>query len=126
MLGKEPDDLGFEHPMKRRAVEICRRVGADAWHGDGQLRGAGREEGEVRGVRDVDVGIARKRGSDPRGATRISAVASALGTPYLQRDLDRSQIELRERGRRRRVGEHGRLDSGVTCPGYRNIACANL
>src|SRR3954470_21366547 len=78
LLGEEPDDLGVERPVKRRAVEVCRRVGADARHRGGELGRAGRKEGEVCSRDRMNLGTAWKARGHTRGPLRIDAVAAQL------------------------------------------------
>ncbi|XUM21121.1 hypothetical protein ACRAVF_27610 [Bradyrhizobium oligotrophicum S58] len=84
LLGEEPDDLGVELPMERRAVEIGWRIGTDPRHADRKLGGAGREKGEMRCWYGVDLGAARKARGDACRAFRIDAIAAELRAPDLE------------------------------------------
>src|SRR5438270_883597 len=59
LLAEELHDRRVEFAVKCHAIELRRRIGADARLGRGLLRRARREEGEVAGRNDVNVGLAQ-------------------------------------------------------------------
>ena len=104
MGAKKPNDARVEVAVKGRAIEAW-RIGAQARQVCCELRRTGCQEGKVTGRADVNVRLARQAAGEARSPRRPHAAASQLGSPELQRDLDRRQVLLRE-DLARRIDNH--------------------
>src|SRR5262249_40505704 len=113
LLAEEPRHARVEFAVKGCPVEARRHVRANARDGGPELPPARAQECEVAGRHDMDFGVARKDASDARRARTVAdARTSQLGSPVLQRDLDRGQIVSRKNPARG-IDNHGGLDTRV-------------
>ena len=113
MRAEEGDHLPVEFDMKGRAVEAL-GIGADLSKCPRLIRAAGRQEGEVPGIRHrVQLRLGDKVSIDGCGVIVGDAVAVEFGRPQLDRQMHASQSLGREQAAEQGIGDHGRLDARI-------------